>query len=414
MQISFPGAKKATDVSLRGLDWFVFFIADIQTGFGPFLSIYLTTQKWTQVDIAIILSMGTAVALLGQLPGGWLVDYITSKRAIAYASVLAIAISALLIAIAPVFAVIAIAKIVHILASCILGPAVASITLGMVGHDGIGARLGRNARFASLGSGISAMAMGWIGYIGTAQTVFFVTAALMLPAVVALNYIRPIDIDPQLADGNDPVADPSRSPADLSTHLFRRKPIYIFSACLLLFQFGNAAMLPLVGSDLTLKTSRFATLLIAACIIGPQLIVAACAPSVGRLSEIRGRRPVFLLGLCVVPVRAAILAYTNDPATIVVAQLLDGITAAALGVTIPAIVADISKGTGHFNLAQGVAGSATGIGATLSLLVSGYLSDNFGSHIAFAGLALAGVSAFVLAYALLPETAEHTAHRPHR
>ena len=60
--------------SQRGLDWFTFFVADIQTGFGPFLSVYLTTQKWTQVDIGLVLSIGSIAGLLGQVPGGWLVD----------------------------------------------------------------------------------------------------------------------------------------------------------------------------------------------------------------------------------------------------------------------------------------------------------------------------------------------------
>jgi hypothetical protein len=60
--------------SLRGLDWFIFFVADVQTGFGPFIAVYLTSQKWTQIDIGLVLSAGGLVALLGQLPGGALVD----------------------------------------------------------------------------------------------------------------------------------------------------------------------------------------------------------------------------------------------------------------------------------------------------------------------------------------------------
>ena len=39
--------------SLRGLDWFIFFLADVQTGFGPFIAVYLTTQKWTRLRSAL-------------------------------------------------------------------------------------------------------------------------------------------------------------------------------------------------------------------------------------------------------------------------------------------------------------------------------------------------------------------------
>src|ERR1700729_4325509 len=60
--------------SLRGLDWFIFFLADVQTGFGPFVAVYLTTQKWTQVEIGLVLSIGGVVALVGQMPGGAIVD----------------------------------------------------------------------------------------------------------------------------------------------------------------------------------------------------------------------------------------------------------------------------------------------------------------------------------------------------
>ena len=61
------GASSAR--SLRGLDWFSFFLADIQTGFGPFVAVYLTTQSWTQVDIGLILTAGGLISLAGQMPG---------------------------------------------------------------------------------------------------------------------------------------------------------------------------------------------------------------------------------------------------------------------------------------------------------------------------------------------------------
>ena len=89
--------------SQRGLDWFTFFIADLQTGFGPFLSVYLTTQKWTQVDIGLVLSIGSIAGLLCQVPGGWIVDAARSKRRAAMLAVIGIGVCALLIAVCPVF-----------------------------------------------------------------------------------------------------------------------------------------------------------------------------------------------------------------------------------------------------------------------------------------------------------------------
>ena len=75
-----PPASTPSRQSLRGLDWFIFFLADVQTGFGPFIAVYLTTQKWTQVEIGLVLSIGGLVALIGQMPGGAIVDAARSER----------------------------------------------------------------------------------------------------------------------------------------------------------------------------------------------------------------------------------------------------------------------------------------------------------------------------------------------
>jgi len=127
--------------SLRGLDWFIFFLADVQTGFGPFVAVYLTTQKWTQVEIGFVLSIGGIIGLIGQMPGGAIVDAARSERLVAGIAVAAIAISALAYAASPVFAVILVATVLHSAASCVLGPAMAAISLGLVGHGAIGERL---------------------------------------------------------------------------------------------------------------------------------------------------------------------------------------------------------------------------------------------------------------------------------
>src|SRR5262245_28750602 len=150
--------------SLRGLDWFVFFVADVQTGFGPFVAIYLTTQKWTQLDIGLILSLAGFVALLGQMPGGALVDAARSERFLAGVAVAGISASALAYALWPSYPVVLAAATLQAASSCVLGPAMAAISLGLVGHGGIAERLGRNARFASIGNGVAAAAMGALGY----------------------------------------------------------------------------------------------------------------------------------------------------------------------------------------------------------------------------------------------------------
>src|SRR5262249_1174208 len=158
--------------SQRGLDWFIFFLADVQTGFCPFVAVYLTTQKWTQSEIGLILSIGGIVGLIGQMPGGAIIDAARSERLVAGLAVATIGVSALAYAAWPIFPVIAAAATLHAAASCVLGPAIAAISLGLVGPAAIGERLGRHARFASLGHGFAAALMGARGYFLSRPSVF--------------------------------------------------------------------------------------------------------------------------------------------------------------------------------------------------------------------------------------------------
>ncbi|HKX11047.1 MAG TPA: MFS transporter, partial [Stellaceae bacterium] len=89
------------------------------------MSVYLTTEKWTQVDIGLVLTVSGGFALLGQVPAGILVDAIASKRAVAAAAALAIAGSALALAVWPIFPMVLLAEILHGGASCLMTPAIA-------------------------------------------------------------------------------------------------------------------------------------------------------------------------------------------------------------------------------------------------------------------------------------------------
>lgn len=387
---------------MRGLDWFIFFVADVQTGFGPFVAVYLTAQKWTQVDIGLVLSAGGLVALAGQIPGGALVDMARSQRLVAALAIAAISASALAYAAWPIFLVVLSAAVLHAGASCVLGPAMAAISLGLVGHAAVGERLGRNARFASIGNGLAAAAMGACGYFFSARAVFLVTALLLAPALAALRAISPKEIDPERACGGAPRARDNR-PSHL-VDLLRRPPLLVLAGCIMLFHLANSAMLPLMGSVLTMRSSQWATVLIAACIVVPQCVVAAFSPWVGRHAQILGRRPLLLVGFAALPVRGVLFATVTDPSLLVAVQLLDGVTASVIGVMVPLMIADLTRGSGHFNLGLGIVGTMTGIGASLSTTVAGYASDRFGSPFAF--LALAGIAALGLAAValLMPET----------
>ena len=389
--------------SLRGLDWFAFFVADIQTGWGPFVATYLTSVAWTQLDIGLILTIGTITGLALQIPAGALVDRMPAKRLLATLVVASISASALLLALWPIFSVVVAAKVLHAIASSLLGPTLVAMSLGLVGHALFSIRLGRNVRFLSFGNAIAAGVAGGIAYYYSNQAIFFLTAALGIPTLVALAQISSSEIDPELARGGI-----SKSGVgtwfDAISGLVHHGVLIGFAATIVLFQLANAAMLPILAGILAKRDPETAALVLSICILVPQFVVVAIAPWIGVKAQNWGRRPLLLLSFVALSVRAAIFAVTSDPYLLIAAQLLDGISAASLGVLVPLIIADVTRGSGHFNFAQGLTGTAVGIGASFSTTLAGFIADTSGAPIAFLLLACVGVMGLVFVFAVVPET----------
>jgi MFS family permease len=383
----------------RALDLLNFFVADVQTGFGPFVAVYLTMHKWTQVQIGFVLTLGTVVALVSQIPAGALVDAVRNKRAAAAAALVCVIIAALLLAFQPTPLPVMVAQTLHAFASCVLTPAIAAISLHLVGHMAFGERLGRNARYASLGNGLAAALMGATGAWLSSRAVFLLTAALCVPALVSL-----------LAIGRGEHARQQTTAKIFDwqglRRLFTHRPLLAFAGAVVLFHLSNAAMLPLVGAAVTMRAGAFANLIIAACIVIPQVVVALCSPAVGRGAAVLGRRPILLLGWCALPMRGFLLAVLPGAWLPIAAQAISGISAAVFGVMLPLLAADVTRGTSHFNLCIGTLGLAMSFGAALSTTLGGWIADTAGVQVAFASLALVGVAATLFVWLTVPETAQ--------
>lgn len=398
------GGNAVTPRSLRALDWVNFFVANVQTGFGPFIASYLASHKWTQGEIGLVLSIGTISAMVSQVPGGAAVDALKNKKGAAAWAIAAIILSALLLAVSPTIVPVIAAEVFHGFASCMLTPAMAAISFALVGRANLGDRLGRNARWASIGSAVAAGLMGLTGEYISARAVFWLTAALAMPALIALSMIQPTNtIAPPPAPGrkNNTMAG---EPRETIFHLLRDRRMLVFAACVVLFHLSNAAMLNLAAGEVTAGMGDNVQLVIAACIIVPQAIVAMLSPWVGRSAQRWGRRPILLLGFSALPVRALLFAGVSSPYLLVPVQMLDGISAAVFGVMLPLIAADVAGDKGRYNLCIGLFGLAAGIGATLSTTLAGFAADHFGNTMSFFGLAAAGAVAVALVAAAMPET----------
>jgi MFS family permease len=408
--------------SLRALDWLNFFVANVQTGFGPFIASYLAANKWTQGEIGLMLSVGTISAMASQLPAGALVDALRNKKGAAAAAIIAIIVAALLLGASPTFVSVFAAEVLHGFASCMLVPAMAAISLALVSRADLGNRLGRNARWASIGSALTAALMGVFGEYLSLRSVFFLTAALALPALFALNMIHHemAPVVPRLkkaaAKAGASIAQAvsaggAERPESLRD-LLRDPRLLTFAACVVLFHLSNAAMLNLAAGEVTAHMGDNVQLVIAACIIVPQFIVAGLSPWVGRQAQSWGRRPVLIIGFSALPLRALLFAAASSassPYLLVPVQMLDGISAAVFGVMLPLIAADVAGGKGRYNLCIGFFGLAAGVGATLSTAIAGFVADKFGVNTSFFGLAAAGALAVALVWLAMPETRDAAA-----
>ncbi len=389
----------ASRQSLRSLDALTFFVADVQTGFGPFIAVYLTTSGWSEAEIGQALSLGTIAAMASQLPGGALVDRLRDKRLAAAAAGLAVAASAVLFALAPTKPAVMTAEVLHSFSSAMLGPAVAAISLALVGRAALGERLGRNARFASLGNGMAAGLLGLCGAYISSRAVFWATAALMMPALVVLRLIRWNErVD---ADSNDlhtrAQSEGTRPLLSDLLALFTDSRVLGFAVCVALFHLANAAMMPLAGNEVTRIAGDRANLVVAACIMVPQALVALISPTVGRLADLKGSRIVLVAGFSALPLRALLFSVVSSPLGIVAIQVLDGVSAAVFGILVPLVAAELTRGTERFNLCLGAFGLATAGGATLSTLVAGFVADSAGPSEAFVMLAAFGFAAVIAA-----------------
>jgi MFS family permease len=389
--------------SLHALDWLNFFLAATLTGFGPFLAESLTDRGWMPADIGLVLTASGFAGLFVQAPAGELIDRVKSKQALMATGVAALILAALIFGSRTDFLSIFTAAVIQGVAGSGLGPGIAAISLGLVGHAALAERLGRNQRFASIGGLTAAAVMGGVGYLLSSRDILLLTAALGVPVLLMLARLRAGDIHFGRSCG---ASDQDSVPLKRTSRmvLFKDRRLLTFALCLCLFQLANASILPLIGEALALREGRLSSLVVSALIVVPQLVVALLAPWVGRTANSWGRRPLLLVGLSAVPIRSGLFAFTADPTLLVLIQMLDGWTAATLGVLTTLVIADLTKGTGRFNLAQGLVGTFSGVGASLSTSVSGFVVERFGQTSGFLTVTAIALIAIAVLWAFMPET----------
>jgi len=397
--------------SLRALDWTNVFLADVRDGVGPYLAIYLlATAHWDAQSIGIALSASSFAAVVAQTPAGALVDGLRSKRAFIVAAAIGIAVASLVMVWNSSFPTVITAQIITGVSSTVFQPALAAITLGLVGRRRMDARLGRNEAFNHGGNVLAAALAGLLAWTVGREAIFYLLAAMSVGSILSVLAIRGGEIDPARARGSDRDSSAPDPEPTASGHLeslgamFADRRMLIFSASVILFHFANAAMLPLVGQKLAAGAAKGASVYMSVCIIAAQLIMIPVALFAGRYATKWGRKPVFLIGFAVLPLRGFLYTLSDNGYYLVAVQMLDGIGAGIFGVVAVIVIADLTRGTGRFNLTQGAIFTALGIGASLSVLLAGFIVQHAGYNAAFLALAVIATVALALFAFAMPET----------
>jgi MFS family permease len=399
--------RRGSARSLLGLDLLNYLLADVQTGVGPFLAIYLAAYGWNEQRVGVALTIGGIAGIAAQTPAGALVDRLRSKRALIAAGVIALAAGALLIAFLPSFWPVATAQALIGATSSVFMPAIAAISLGIVGHQLFNERQGRNQTFNSAGNVTAAVMMGLIGYFISNRSVFFFVVVLAVPTILSLLLIAPNEIDYELARGCKDGAEDGR-PAHVRD-LIKDRPLMIFLCSAVLFHFANAAMLPLLGEMLAKGKGRSSMMFMSACVVTTQFTITLIAAWVGRAAGSWGRRPLLLIGFGVLPIRGILYTLTSSIYLLVGIQVLDGVGAGIFGVVSVLVIADLTRGSGRFNLTLGAIATAVGIGAALSQTIAGAIVHHSSYRAGFLFLSIVAAMAFSILWIFMPETLDESA-----
>jgi MFS family permease len=402
-------STKSKGFSPFSLDAVNFLLSDVRGALGPYLNVFLVTQQhWSQSEVGVVTTISGLLGLAVQTPIGAAIDATRAKRGAIVLALAVLGVGAIIIFAWPSFWPVLIANSLMAIVGDVFGPAVAAVTLGLYARSQLARRMGRNSAFDHAGNVAIALVAGGVGYAFSQCAVFLLVPVFAVLASIAVLSIPAKAIDYNRArdlGGEQDKAEATTGPAGYGI-LFKSRPLVIFGLCVMLFHLANAALLPLVGQKLAAAFPDEATAMMSACIVAAQAVMLPIALLVGRTADSWGRKPSFLAGFAILPIRAVLYTLSNNSFWLVGVQVLDGVGAGIFGALTPLVIADIMRGTGRYNLAQGAIATAQGIGASSSGLAAGVIVDHFGYSAAFLSAGAAAAVALAVFALWMPETAE--------
>ena len=405
-------SSRSLSQSLKALDRLNLSLGDVRDVFEPYLVVFLATERhWNPAQVGFAIAITNVAGILTQTPIGAVVDASKHKRLLIAIAALAIAASYLMIVHAQAFPAVIAAQVSIGVAAVTIIPAVSAISLGLVGPDRLNQRIGRNEAFNRGGNAVTAVAAGVLAQLIGLVWVFYLLVLLCLITVILVFRIQSRNIDNKVARSDNASADddsannPEQSqPRTTVKDLLHDRPLLIFSLSVFLFYAANAALLPLLSQQLTGGQSSMPSAFISACVAISQFTMIPVAAWAGKSADRWGRKPLLLIAFAATTLRAFLYGLNANPWFVVGVQSLDGLASGIFAVLLVVVVADLTKGTGRFNLAQGAIYTTIGLGAALSNLAIGFLVKAAGFSTGFFTLSAISATGMIWFWLTMPET----------
>jgi len=348
---------------------------------GPYMVMYFSHEGFSASQIGTIIATLALTNALSHIPAGQLVDKCDRRRELMIVALLFIALSILAIVYCNSFAVVVLIQVFVGIASAITPPTLGAISLGLVGHQGIAARAGRNDSFNHAGNLTVAAIVGISGMFLPMSSILWLFIALCLMSIVIVLCIKHKDINEAWAKGIHTTEQEEKvNPIGLKM-LLTNKDFIVFVIAVLLFHLTNSALLPVVIQKIVKVcpevTPKMIPLWSTSCIVMAELVMIFSANLAGKLAN-KGRKNLFLSCYLLVAIRALLFAVLMQPVLLVSTQFLDGLSAGIYGVISLTILSDLAYGSGRFNLGQGIFNAFTAIGIAASNYLAGVLIDSVG------------------------------------
>jgi len=391
------------------LDSLNLFIAPLCGGAGAYVAYYFAScRHWHADQIGLLLSIMAISLALAQIPAGLIIDRFSRKNQITAAALGVIALSWFCMLTFPSQPVVFISQALIGISCAFFGPAIASISLELVGYDKLGLRLGRSGIFSHIGNMLTAILVGLCtAYMSGQAIIGLLIFFALLAALSALGISkRPVAIN------NTPV------PIAANSYSKRFYPLLkglfgllstpgsrAFTIAALLYTFANASMLPMMVQLISRQGASAASVQLPSSLLLTELVMIPVCFFASRMLHL-GRRPLLIVSYIFLVLRGIGFTFIKIPALMVAMQILDGISAGIFGLLLITVIADFCRNTDRFSSTLAAIYMLLTLTNGLSEFSSGMLASSLGFSTTFAILTAVAFIGLMIIVTLLPETRE--------